>query len=534
MQNTHIQSALPDVSWKEISDALTKYLKEKLNRPDWIGWDGGPVDIEDRIKRFWESNGKKEVSASHDLLRRGILKKIVPELPDPVKLDMLFRMVYPLPDNPYEVGTQAYLNLLEEYAQRQSTTIPACIANGQFQFKDRVYQRVFYAISVLVIGSSIGMAVATLVRDKKTTRYDPADSDMEKISRQQSRGTIASIIVSCAFGTLNFLVDKYAAINPATSTALVGMCFGGTLGFLMDNTMGSDAGFALACERGKLTAWKYALGMMGTPAYIRYTLTVLLDLFVSLILFKPLYIFITGLPFFRCNNQALANGLASTFIGLVTFQAYANKTRFAWAYPSTDSETNKSWISGGAMQVIASVASVVFLISNTRINPGEAGINHPQVKLAVVLGSMCLIWGLSQLHEMDPRLDIDLVPDNIFHVSTKRPYRSGDIVQGTELHLASQATLEGEFVITAEIGENKYKVVRRTPRFDYVVSKQPTVDDVLSRGPYGAIGLVILGCVAFGVTILGTSTKGRAEKLRIFMAFMILTVALAVPGFLPK
>ena len=65
------------------------------------------------------------------------------------------------------------------------------------------------------------------------------------------------------------------------------MCFGGTLGFLMDNTIGSDTGFAVFSERGKFQAWKYALGMMSTGAYMRYTLTVLLDLFISLIIFKP-------------------------------------------------------------------------------------------------------------------------------------------------------------------------------------------------------------------------------------------------------
>lgn len=534
-----MESAFPGISRELISGALGDYLKTKLDSSNWIGWDG-PVDVGERIRRFWESEDdpKKQTTAAHTILRRGILKTLAPRLPDWVKLDMLFRMAYPLPDNPYEIGTGAYLNLLKDYQEHRSERIPECILSGKLQAADRRYMRAFYAASVLIIGLAVGMSVSTLVRDKKTTRYEGSDPDIDKSKRQQSRGAIGSIIVSFFFGTLNFLVDKYGAINPATSTALVGMCFGGTLGFLMDNTIGSDTGFRLTCERGRLVAWKYALGMMSSPAYLRYTLTVLLDLFISLIMFKPLYVYICRLPFFRCNNQALANGLASTLIGILTFQAYANKTRFAWAYPSTDSQSKDSWIRGGTMQVAVSVASVVFLISNTRVNPGETGINHPRVKLAVVIGVMCLIWSLTKSGEMQPRLDIDVVPDNIFKVSANKRYRPGDLVAGSEVReIATQSPLDGEFVVESDIGaqeqEKKYKIVRRNPAFTYVRSKQRTVDDILSHGPRGAIALIALGVVAFGVTILGTSTKSRQEKVRLFAAFMILTVALAVPGFLP-
>ena len=46
---------------------------------------------------------------------------------------------------------------------------------------------------------------------------------------QQSRGTVASIIISFSFGILNFLVDKYGAI--VQQQARISRIFGGTLGF---------------------------------------------------------------------------------------------------------------------------------------------------------------------------------------------------------------------------------------------------------------------------------------------------------------
>lgn len=399
--------------------------------------------------------------------------------------------------------------------------------------------------------------VSTMM-DAASTNTDPTSPDRAKIKRQQARGTVASIIVSLTFGILNFLVDLFGDINPATSTALVGMVFGGTLGFLMDNALGSDEGFKLGVEVGPFRAWRYALGLMTTGAYMRYTLTVLLDMFVSLIIFKPLYAFFLSLPYLRCND-ALANGFASTAIGLTTFQAYANVTRFAWAYPATNSQTKKSWIRGSTMQVIASVASVVFLAGNTQaeLTPDEFGINHPKVKLWVVLGSMCLIWGLSTMDEMEPKLDIEVVPNNIFNVVAKASsgddgknpsrvpvWEVGQQVDSSELidvnkrheHDDSPNRLgSGKFTVIQVMNGvhgTVYKVQRVVPAFAYKpTASNRTADEVLDRSWMGSVWLLLLGTACFGTTILGTSKKERRVQYGLFGAFMLLTAALAAPGF---
>lgn len=403
--------------------------------------------------------------------------------------------------------------------------------------------------TILGVGGVAALAMVVYVLtstllDADATSYGSTDPDALKIRRQQSRGTVASILVSLTFGILNYLVDKFGHIDPATSTALVGMVFGGTLGFLMDNTLGSDNGFRLLREQGALAGWKYALGQMATGAYLRYTLTVLLDMFVSLILFKPLFGQLQTFPYLRCHD-ALANGLASTIIGLTTFQAYANVTRFAWAYPATDSQTKRSWIRGSTMQVVVSVAGVVFLASNTQSTPGELGINHPQVKLWVVLGSMCLIWFLTKQKHMNPPLEYEVVPNNLFTVTATtaktKPLEVGATVSSNLLAEVSQPPQdlgddESYTVLAVDTSSSApngpvYRVQRVTPAQKYKKGSTLTTPQIVQRAWMGSILLSVLGAACFGATILGTSRLSWPRRAAIFSAFQGLALALAVPGW---
>ena len=51
----------------------------------------------------------------------------------------------------------------------------------------------------------------------------------------------------------------------------------------------------------------------------------------------------------RCVLQA------SFFISLMTYQVYANMTRFEWAYPSGIEDVRNQWISGSTMILVRSV-----------------------------------------------------------------------------------------------------------------------------------------------------------------------------------
>lgn len=236
--------------------------------------------------------------------------------------------------------------------------------------------------------------------------YSSENTDEEKLKRQKMRGTIASIVTTLIFSGMNYGIDKGGDVDASTSTALVGLGFGGTLGFLMDNAIGSDVGFGKIKEKGIMESWKYALSTLPTSAYSRYLITVLFDLFISMIIFKPAYNFLKEAPFFRCGNEGIANVIVSGVVGITTFQCYANITRFAWAYPGKDVKDRSTLIKGSTIQLAMGISSALFLATNTQLGRyNDPGLNNPSVKLAIVVGSMVYIAALNKYNVLEPSLE---------------------------------------------------------------------------------------------------------------------------------
>lgn len=538
-RGSRVLRAFPDETQASLTAQLQRILAGKLAAPTWEGW-GGTLDVNARLARFWDTEHTQVGvrHADHIALQRQLLDEIAPLLGSDVKLELLYKRAYPLRADPHQISPDTYLALLADYHVQRSTA--ACYGEGNvIGPADRRVRNVLLASIATVLFAVMLIVADAFFFDKNAMTYDEAATDDVKLARQQTRGTIASIAVAVSFGVMNFVLDWKGQVNPATSVALVQLCFGGTLGFLSDNFFGSDFGFALLREEGAGAAWRHALGQLATASYLRYVLTVLLDVFITLILFKPLYVFASKLPFFRCGNQALASALSGVLIGIITFQAYANITRFGWAYPSTTSRTKSDWISGGTMQVCTALACVVFLTSDTQVNPGEPGVNNPTVKLFVVLGALGLMSALAKLGASNPQLDLEVVPVKPIHAAprTSQPvdYRQDDVVLGHEfLNTESGEPLDANvrFVVTKRLATGGYQLVPENPRFTYKYAKQSAMLNLDPRGraAVGASVLLVLGLFVFGFTILGTSNRKRGLRWRMFAVFMAMTGGLAAPG----
>ena len=122
------------------------------------------------------------------------------------------------------------------------------------------------------------------VQDTNNPRYSEIVT-----ARGQKRGRVASLLNSMTFSLLvNASLDKFGLIDPSTSTVLVGMTLGGTWGFVLDNMFGTDEGFReylWSPSRGMM----YAMGCLATERFGRYIVTILFDMFFTVILFKQLY-----------------------------------------------------------------------------------------------------------------------------------------------------------------------------------------------------------------------------------------------------
>ena len=119
------------------------------------------------------------------------------------------------------------------------------------------------------------------------TVQDPDDPHRvsEISARTKARGTVASGLTALSFSmAVNALLDKIGQIDPSTSTVFIGMTLGGTFGFILDNQIGSDEGFREYLWSPQ-SGMKYALGALATARYCRYLLTILFDMFFTVILF---------------------------------------------------------------------------------------------------------------------------------------------------------------------------------------------------------------------------------------------------------
>mmetsp|Transcript_53299 Transcript_53299/g.137846 ORF Transcript_53299/g.137846 Transcript_53299/m.137846 type:complete len:300 (+) Transcript_53299:44-943(+) len=126
-------------------------------------------------------------------------------------------------------------------------------------------------------------------------------------------------------------------------------------------------------------------------------------MFVTVVLFKLLYPKLVQLAGFTVKGREwIANGFVSATISVLTFQVYANMTRFEWAYPSGTEHHINQWISGQTMVLNTIIMNMVYLIAETRSRVGEPGINDPNVKLCVTAFTFMTLWVLQDAEVIDP------------------------------------------------------------------------------------------------------------------------------------
>jgi len=239
------------------------------------------------------------------------------------------------------------------------------------------------------------------------TLQDTSDPLMRRHidTRTRVRSTVASCLQSFSFSlTVNACLDKFGKVDPSSSTVLVGMTLGGTFGFVLDNAIGSDEGFREYLW-APTSGMAYALGSLYSARYVRFCMAIIFDMFFTVILFKHMYTRLVRFAGFSASgNEWIANGFVSFLLGVLTFQVYANMTRFQWAYPSGAEDVYNQWVSGSTMVLAIAIMAMLYLTTETRTRVGEKGINDPPVKLAIVFFAFCALWGMNVYNVLDPSI----------------------------------------------------------------------------------------------------------------------------------
>lgn len=344
---------------------------------------------------------------------------------------------------------------------------------------------------ILVLASLLYMMC--MFKDDTIWSVDKESTDEQKVYRQGQRGMIASFISVVIFGIVNGLVDSVGNVDAGTSTAAFGAILGGTFGFLADMMMGSEDGWSIT-KNSVVEGVDYATGSLATPKFARYFVTVLIDLLVSQLIFMFAYPVAIKLPFL-CKYKSVANAVVSALIGIVTFNAYANQTRFLWAYP--DSTTDKStWIKPAVIQLALAILSVVWLAAPPVGDDGQpladpynaSGVSHPYMKLGIVAVSMIILTTMHYTGAMEAQ-----------------PLKNKELVKVDE---------HGAPVSEEEIKKN--------PDKDYILyilqKSNPnlqTTDDIMNLATKGKF---ILGGLIFATTAVTLLSKGTEESKLPFLA----------------
>ena len=233
-----------------------------------------------------------------------------------------------------------------------------------------VFPLVGLVLAIVYIKSLLSDPDGNLWKTKK------CDNQEKKLKRASTRGQI----VSCSLMVLAIFQAFIKATNPPEKLLLTtyGFLFASVVGYIGDQMIGTDEGMSLYQHKNKNIsgnwAYRYAMGTLGTGAFFRYMLTVFLDMFVSGCLID-IMMFLSKDMVKELSNDQGAFGFYKRFVGgnfdnlmqssvaLITFLAYTNDTRFAWAYPSSTA-TYADIIPTPTIKLATTIAGIVYLIAN--------------------------------------------------------------------------------------------------------------------------------------------------------------------------
>ena len=337
---------------------------------------------------------------------------------------------------------------------------------------------------------------------------DPNDDPETINQRQQDRGIVASLICSIIFGVLNFGVDYIFDTDPISSSIFFGLLMGSTLGFFLDNILGSEEGYSLLKEKVS-DGVNYASGKMSTSSFCRFTVTVLLDTFISVVLFSQIYPLVW--KYLLPCNPALANGLCSALIAMITFQAYSNQTRFLWAYPDPKSPKN-TLVASTTIFLATAVAGTMFLSTQTQ-TPGSVaqGIHNPIIKLCMVIGVFVLMSSLFLMSQTDQTPETTMETSYVDKTEGSGP----DDWRNHEKEICEESqTCRESFV--QPVSDTSYL---RTLMFE---NETLSPEDTINRGIYGKLIMTVIVTVCTVLTLRTANPNGNMQDWRVFAALLII------------
>ena len=256
----------------------------------------------------------------------------------------------------------------------------------------KMYFLVILAVLALPFALAFGGRIAMKPKNWKTSR----GTTYEKNEREKQRGTLVSVLGALLLSFIMMVMTDFLGRDTSTVKFRYGFILGPIIGYVLDRGIGSDIGLKYP--------FTFAFASLYDWAFIRYLITVLIDMFISdpildglKVFFKPEITTLMGSDFwlYRTVGKNAMNILQS-LVGFITFQAYTNQSRFNWAYAPKDLPMAQRY-KGITIILITALSSVMYLTANI----SGANSNSAESKIPVVLFTFFLLSVLSQYNELD-------------------------------------------------------------------------------------------------------------------------------------
>jgi uncharacterized membrane protein len=276
-------------------------------------------------------------------------------------------------------------------------------------------------IFIGLIGAIIGL-VTFYFNKPNIFKWDPNSTDEDKIERTSDRGLIISnvLFISTVFQAL--MKNSGAARMPLL--LYYGFFLALVFGFMGDQGFGTDEGYgyykigqkiddnASSSKKtlnGISSVIKFMLGKLVSKEFMRYIITVFIDIFISMPIMAIIGIvtipFQNKLTLIASKSNIVVkkilnmlvfqfDNILQSVIFVATFLLYTNETRFRWAYPSNDileqnlipSSTIKlSLAISAAIYVVCNIPNVEGLKGKSNMIPGMPLVDRLSTKLLFVV-----------------------------------------------------------------------------------------------------------------------------------------------------
>lgn len=208
--------------------------------------------------------------------------------------------------------------------------------------------------------------------------------------REKNRGMLVSLISAFLINIVGSLMarkgvpDGYIVLN-------YGFILAPVIGYLLDVGIATEVGLRKT-KRGGLGGAVHAMGSLASPTFFRYVITVFLDMFISNPIQDAMKVYFMDAKNTIPNNflgygQTVRRNFASllqSVVGVATFQAYTNDTRFRWAYTDGD---KKGRVANDVIMIATAIGASLFMAYTI---PGAESLGRrvPFAMMAILLLSI--------------------------------------------------------------------------------------------------------------------------------------------------